>query len=729
MSLDTVLHIGKNIKENIEDSEKIQYFRFSRKPSFKDDANIFWFTVDIKMSSKRYQIDWNTLGTISENQRSNMFYFLNKTSDQDSSAPTYLWGDIWYSLSVTEEKSNSFRIRKDNSLDKLYNDKNYLNSFLSGDNKKKKQEKEFLLRYINGEEIKDENYNFISSIIDTYPILMYWQMMKREKANIEAVLSYAPVIKSFVPDLNEVESAYKKYVWENLKSKKPVKDTIGDYIEEKRRTVGIEIKASDVSFEDLGDAANKFLEVGDHCVFLHFNFVDENQNTINWFGHEKICKYVYDLLISKISEEKDDRIVLNNLIYPTLCSGNEKNDCQFPNFKSENKYKSFFFSKEGGALYNLLYADRILKTTKRWIKGTDINIIILPKGIDRNIDIKSLLAFFFENKSENSLFDTSCFDCFDEEESQQIAFDYVFVNTSGQTTVYLFDIAGLQKSQLKKIEENIKKTSHNISEEVRKFYNWQSFNTSIEDAYTDLLGMCQNNEGDIKIVNRVKKDKGTAPYAPYQSHLLKVVPKIYTQSFYDDEMLLPSLIEKTEFCVRNGKDGNSNKYYISNLFVRLKYQFKFLLDIQNNQTSKYMEITSSPSYLVGMKLGQLAKPLGRKINSFQKNYVGMLTRRASTKSDSVELANDIIEKLVMHDCAYQTSQCGEVCAEIASLAGYDKEQFAFGFFEGYFKYVANDATEKFVEKTEKLISDFSENKDLIDTLDSVKTIIEELKNK
>ncbi|MCQ2195325.1 MAG: hypothetical protein MJZ28_10305 [Paludibacteraceae bacterium] len=722
MSLDTVLHIGKTIKEKVDESERIQYFRFSRKPSFKDETPIFWFSVNIKMTSKQYTIDWNSLHPIPENQRENMFYFLNKTSDQDSSAPTYLWGDIWYSLSVTEEKSNSFRIRKDNSLDKLYNDKNYLNSFLSGDNKKKKQEKEFLQKYINGEEIKDENYNFVSSIINANPILMYWQMMKREKTNIEAVLSYTPVIKSFVPDLNEVESAYKKYVWENLKSKKPVKDSINDYIRRKK-TEDIEIKASDVSFEDLGDDTNKFLEVGDHCVFLHFNFIDEKGKT-SWYEQERTCSYIYSYLIEKITEYNDGKTVLSNLIYPTLCSGNEKNDCQFPNFKSENKYKSFFFSEEGESLYNLLYADRILKTTKKWIKGTDINIIILPKSIDREIDIQSLLAFFFENKSENSLFDTSCFDCFDEEESQQIVFDYVFVNTSGQTSVYLFDIAGLQKSILKEIESNIKKTSHNISEEIRETHHWEHFNTSIEDAYTVLLGMCQNNEGNIKFVNQVKVGNESKPYAPYQSHMLKVVPKIYTQSFYDDNLLLPSLIEKTEFCVRNGKEENTHNYYI-----KIKYSFKFLLNIQNNKTSKYMEITSSPSYLIGQRLGQLAKPLGRKINTFQKNYVGMLTRRASTKSDAIELANDIIEKLVMHDCSYQTSLCGEVCANIASLNGYDKEQFAFGFFEGYFKYVANDASNTFVEKAEKLISDFSSNEDLSEALNNIKNIVEELKNK
>ena len=107
----------------------------------------------------------------------------------------------------------------------------------------------------------------------------------------------------------------------------------------------------------------------------------------------------------------------------------------------------------------------------------------------------------------------------------------------------------------------------------------------------------------------------------------------------------------------------------------------------------------------------------------------MLTRRASSKEDCITLTNDIIEKLVLHDCTYQTTICGKVLEEIASLQEYDRESFAFGFFEGYFKYVANDSVEKFVEKVEKLLSDFSNKEELQDTLSAMKEAIDKLKNK
>jgi len=724
MSLDTVLNIGRTIRNNVEnESEKIKFFRFARKPDIRNWDKNYWFSVNVIMDQTSMIIDWNSLSNIPENQRDNMVYFLNKTSEQDTSAPTYMFGDIFYTIKMSVEKSNSYRIQTDNSLDKLLKDKDILKPFLSTDKKKNKREFSLLKSYLNGDQLEEDSLKFIQSIIGQFAILKFWRMVKLEKDNIETILSCAPIVngQKFLKQ-EALKDLYKQYVLHNLSGKKDVKSVIDSYIDKKKKE-NIDIKAKDVSLVDLGDAANEFLKVGEHSAFLHFNFQDEKGSTTSWYEQKHMCSYLYKYLIEKISETNDGMTVLNNLIYPTLCSGDDKNDRQFPDFRNENKYKSFFFSEKGSSLYDLLYADRIFGKTRKWIKGTDVNIIVLPRCVSGDIDVNTLLAFFFENKSETSLFDTSCFACFDGIDEKQIVFDYVFVNNSGQTSIYLFDISGLQKSLLKEIEARINNIERKISDEVQEEHHWNDFKTSIEDAYTYLIGTCQNKDGEIKIVNTVKNPTGTAPYAPYQSHLLKVVPKIYSKTFYADELLLASLIEKIEFCVRNA-DGND----VRNWYIKLKYRFKFILDIQNNTKSKYMEITGSPSYQAGLKLGQLAKPLGKKINSFQKNYVGMLTRRASSKEDCIVLTNDIFEKLVMHDCSYQTLLCGKMCAEIASLSGYDKEHFAFGFFEGYFKYLSNDSKEKFVEKAEKLVSDFSGNSELTETLNCVRNIVDELKN-
>jgi hypothetical protein len=103
-----------------------------------------------------------------------------------------------------------------------------------------------------------------------------------------------------------------------------------------------------------------------------------------------------------------------------------------------------------------------------------------------------------------------------------------------------------------------------------------------------------------------------------------------------------------------------------------------------------MDITNSASYQIGNLLGSLAKNFsGDKspIKSFEKNFVGNLSRRISTINDFVKLKNDIEQKLIMHEktkFTYQTSY--ELSQKVKDFKGvYDREESAFGFFEAYFK--------------------------------------------
>ena len=56
-----------------------------------------------------------------------------------------------------------------------------------------------------------------------------------------------------------------------------------------------------------------------------------------------------------------------------------------------------------------------------------------------------------------------------------------------------------------------------------------------------------------------------------------------------------------------------------------------------------MEIIQSESYEIGLMLGALAKNLSLEINSFEKNYIGNLTRRIGTLSDFIKLKTDILD--------------------------------------------------------------------------------------
>ena len=103
-----------------------------------------------------------------------------------------------------------------------------------------------------------------------------------------------------------------------------------------------------------------------------------------------------------------------------------------------------------------------------------------------------------------------------------------------------------------------------------------------------------------------------------------------------------------------------------------------------------MEMENSLSYKAGLLLGKMAKPLGYKINSFEKNYIGLLSRRISDKKGLMVFSNFINEKLAIHDVAYPDLQNASV--EFASFISqmkekdYLKNECAFGFFESYFKY-------------------------------------------
>jgi hypothetical protein len=94
------------------------------------------------------------------------------------------------------------------------------------------------------------------------------------------------------------------------------------------------------------------------------------------------------------------------------------------------------------------------------------------------------------------------------------------------------------------------------------------------------------------------------------------------------------------------------------------------------------------SYQAGLLLGRMAQPLNRKIASFEKNYVGLLSRRISDKQGFLKFANFINEKLAIHDVAYPNLKQAsvELAAIVTNLRDrdYQKNYCAFGFFEGYF---------------------------------------------
>lgn len=162
----------------------------------------------------------------------------------------------------------------------------------------------------------------------------------------------------------------------------------------------------------------------------------------------------------------------------------------------------------------------------------------------------------------------------------------------------------------------------------------------------------------------------------------------------------------------------------------LKYDLMFILSIQNNKQNKYMDIINSASFKLGFKIGKMAKPLKNSIGSFEKNYVGLLSRRVSTKEDCIRFVTDISQKLVMHDGIWAT-MCAEVCDDLAKLPEdkYDKDELSFGFLDGYFKYEPTDKKKDFQKRLERILADYSDNEDLKDEVSKLNLIVDEINHK
>jgi hypothetical protein len=177
----------------------------------------------------------------------------------------------------------------------------------------------------------------------------------------------------------------------------------------------------------------------------------------------------------------------------------------------------------------------------------------------------------------------------------------------------------------------------------------------------------------------VTKDK-----KEYQFHMLKVLPLIYSDTYYEDPLLLPVFIEKVEYNIRNGFQ----------LFGTLKYDFYFLMNLQKNKP--LMNIVESKSYAIGQSLGFMARPFAAwrddcPIKSFEKSYVGNLSRRISSLDELTKFAAFVNEKLIMHEKAYKSIKDAYLKL-VDTIASFDKEKSekysknncALGFFEAYY---------------------------------------------
>lgn len=672
MSLDTVLKIG-NILRN---SKEKMSFSNAVASCPKDNKGCWPFCLCLPVD-KNFNIIFDRASIIPENKRNSLFYLTYKTSNSDSVC-RYIYGDIYYSVKGTLSKNGSINKPKEDGYYRLGESQNK-NSFNIGNDKYEK--------ICSSSDISSEEIKGFQQIRTGFA---------KEKTLIERILKYAPAIIRYFEKENV--SSFKEYI-ENEDNLKDICCTINKENNKK------ELKKSS---EAKGD--EELLLLNTASIFLHFSYEDGNGDEKSWYDFSNTFELVTQKMLKEYVAETKRGLVLNKNLWHTICSGDKKNDIQFPNFAWENRYKTRGFTESD--IEDLFYGVTYAKKGKM-ISGSEYKLIVLPFGKNLKADD---LKLFIEKKNESSIilsneYSDDLISSALGSSSTFTSFDFIFVKNGGtKPDTDLIEISNITRSTLNRVDLRNKSIAHQVYSERNNEIK-VDMSLSICKSLTNLLGDVQlDATGKVKITASKK----------YESHILKVLPLIYKENYYNDPYLLHSFVTNVESVTRIG-DG-------SFWYKILKYDLMFILSIQNNKQNKYMEITNSASFKLGVKIGKMAKPLKNSIGSFEKNYVGLLSRRVSTKEDCIRFVTDISQKLVMHDGIWAT-MCAEVCDDLANLSEteYDKDKLSFGFLDGYFKYEPTDKKKDFQKRLEKIMKDYSDDEDLKESISKLNLIVDDIK--
>lgn len=672
MSLDTVLKIG-NILRN---SKEKMSFSNAVASCPKDNKGCWPFCLCLPVD-KNFNIIFDRASIIPENKRNSLFYLTYKTSNSDSVC-RYIYGDIYYSVKGTLSKNGSINKPKEDGYYRLGESQNK-NSFNIGNDKYEK--------ICSSSDISSEEIKGFQQIRTGFA---------KEKTLIERILKYAPAIIRYFEKENV--SSFKEYI-ENEDNLKDICCTINKENNKK------ELKKSS---EAKGD--EELLLLNTASIFLHFSYEDGNGDEKSWYDFSNTFELVTQKMLKEYVAETNGGLVLNKNLWHTICSGDKKNDIQFPNFAWENRYKTRGFTESD--IEDLFYGVTYAKKGKM-ISGSEYKLIVLPFGKNLKADD---LKLFIEKKNESSIilsneYSDDLISSALGSSSTFTSFDFIFVKNGGtKPDTDLIEISNITRSTLNRVDFRNKSIAHQVYSERNNEIK-VDMSLSICKSLTNLLGDVQlDATGKVKITASKK----------YESHILKVLPLIYKENYYNDPYLLHSFVTNVESVTRIG-DG-------SFWYKILKYDLMFILSIQNNKQNKYMEITNSASFKLGVKIGKMAKPLKNSIGSFEKNYVGLLSRRVSTKEDCIRFVTDISQKLVMHDGIWAT-MCAEVCDDLANLSEteYDKDKLSFGFLDGYFKYEPTDKKKDFQKRLEKIMKDYSDDEDLKESISKLNLIVDDIK--
>lgn len=642
MSLDTVLKIGKAFRNANNSLKNFKYV----KPCPSKNGEITPLCLNISVNQD-FKIDWDGIRLVPENEKPELYYLTFKTSDSDSLVK-YIYGDIYFNKDVKIAQSGAIE-SKEGGYYRL-GETNSIPAFQKSSFHRGQADYEAIL-------LSDENGAILK---------LFRSSLENDLDILEKILANISAVEEFVSE--KKQTTFTGFLYnEALMKEAALKKIYEKTSNQNRKKLGVESE-----FIALTDSEKHKLLSFDHGeIFIHFEFEDGK----HWYEFKDDFNLISKKMLSDFVDSTPVGLVLSKTLYKTLCSGDQKNDWQFPSFALSNRYKSKFFTKE--EVQDLFYALDFC-SKGRVISGTDIKIIVLPKGENLNAnDFEQFIKKRFDEglvKKKNEDVEDPLLSLFEQENEEVItSFDVVFCKKGGASSpdVDLIEIAGIEKSKFRATRKKLEVIGKEVSARRKAFLKTDKnlYPFKLDFSFRNILG---NPQYDLKT-----KKVSIKASPKYQTHMLKVLPLIYTENYYNDGVLLPAFIQNVEYSIRSG----------DNHFNLLKFDLEYLLKIQNSQNDNFMKIISSESYQLGLLLGSLAKSLSLEINSFEKNYVGNLTRRVSTLEDFIKLKNDIEQKLIMHEKSKYTFKASyELAQKVKDFQSrYDKEECVFGFFESYFE--------------------------------------------
>lgn len=358
MSLDTVLKIGnilRNSKEKMSFSNAIVSC-----PKDKDGCWPFCLSLPV---DKDFNIIFDKVLEVPENRRNSLYYLMYKTSTSDTVC-RYIYGDIYYSFKGT--------LGKNGSINKPVEGGNY--------------------RLVESPSSFDKGTatcNEICSLSGFSPegIDEFQQIrtgLAKEQILIERILKYAPAIIKYFE--NENVSSFKEYI-ENEDNLKNICCTINKENNKKKLE-----KLSEVKGEE------ELLQLNSASIFLHFSYEDGNGDEKCWYDFSNILELVIRKMHNEYVDTNKEGLVLKKSRWPTICSGDKKNDIQFPNFVLENRYKTRVFTES--EIEDLFYGVTYAANNGKNFSDSNYKLIVLPCG--DNLKAEDL-KLFQEKRNEPAI--------------------------------------------------------------------------------------------------------------------------------------------------------------------------------------------------------------------------------------------------------------------------------------------------------------------------------------